>query len=100
MHWGIRRLPVSGATLLRLLSAVALLAMVVSMGDAGTAAQWVDCYLDSRGCYGEGCGALKNQYIIQYAIDNYHCIPDFGDDWYEAEFRGCCANAEPQEDGW
>jgi hypothetical protein len=94
MHGRIHGLPISGGALFRLLCAVALLAVVVARGETRLDAQYYECYKDpSSGCYGEGCGPIRNQYIIKYAIDNYHCYDEFGDDWYEAEITGCCADA-------
>jgi hypothetical protein len=101
MNRALRHLPVSAAALLRLLSGVAVLAMVLSMGAAKPAAQAVVCSLDSIGCYGDGCAnpvPPPSGIRSNYAIDNYYCTDNISWPWYEAYFRGCCLDADPQVD--
>jgi hypothetical protein len=91
MRSGIRGLPVSRAALLRLLGAVAVVATVAMMGEDRVAAH-DDCYFHSLGCYGEGCkpGWRGTPYNFTYGIMNWHCYPEWGDDYCEAQIPGCC----------
>ena len=98
MRWGIRRLPVSRAALLRLLGAMAVLVLVWSSGSRLSARE-VICDLDSVGCYGAGCRPnpeVNPGYNFTYSIFNWHCRDteeERNNDWYEAEFTGCCLYA-------